>query len=275
MRCSGALLATALGTAAGQHLSCKYKGADFSPLNKAGTGHQIEVPQGLLHINPCAPVDACKEVNPPASCCLQTNFSTSTSVSCGEAFSGLYTTDLADPDLTIGMIQTHGSECGYILEPEKKMQLTIAFECDKDTPDPGVLTFNDEGHYCNYNITWKTRSACQLPRAPNRPSSLANDWGSHFLLIFVAVFVTYCGLGTFIKSRLPNHSDACYNNIPQRDFWFDLPSLVSDGAIFAVSLGERKANKHGTYESIDSDKYGSTDDATKTETGDDDAAPKE
>jgi hypothetical protein len=55
-------------------------------------------------------------------------------------FSGLYTTDLADPDLTIGMIQTHGSECGYILEPEKKMQLTIAFECDKDTPDPGVLT---------------------------------------------------------------------------------------------------------------------------------------
>ena len=47
---------------------------------------------------------------------------------------------------------------------------------------------------------------------------------------FVAVFVTYCGLGTFIKSRLPNHSDACYNNIPQRDFWFDLPSLVSDGA---------------------------------------------
>ena len=58
----------------------------------------------------------------------------------GEVFSGLYTTDLADPDLTIGMIQTHGSECGYILEPEKKMQLTIAFECDKDTPDPGVLT---------------------------------------------------------------------------------------------------------------------------------------
>jgi hypothetical protein len=153
------------------------------PSPREQTGHQIEVPQGLLHINPCAPVDACKEVNPPASCCLQTNFSTSTSVSCGtcrccrrrrrrrhcwwvgaakfwsghpfaqcqpltnargprvgEAFSGLYTTDLADPDLTIGMIQTHGSECGYILEPEQKMQLTIAFECDKDTPDPGVLT---------------------------------------------------------------------------------------------------------------------------------------
>ena len=43
MRCSGALLATALGTAAGQQppLSCKYKGADFSPLNKAGVSRLL------------------------------------------------------------------------------------------------------------------------------------------------------------------------------------------------------------------------------------------
>jgi hypothetical protein len=41
MRCSGALLATALGTAAGQHLSCKYKGADFSALNKAGVSRLL------------------------------------------------------------------------------------------------------------------------------------------------------------------------------------------------------------------------------------------
>ena len=67
---------------------------------------------------------------------------------------------------------------------------------------------------------------------------------------FAAVLFTYCGLGTFIKSRLPNHSDACYNNIPQRDFWFELPNLVGDGAIFAASMGSRKANKQGTYESI-------------------------
>jgi uncharacterized protein with PQ loop repeat len=41
-------------------------------------------------------------------------------------------------------------------------------------------SFNDEGHYCNYNITWKTRSACQLPLAPNRPpkaSSPAKTFG--------------------------------------------------------------------------------------------------
>ena len=67
---------------------------------------------------------------------------------------------------------------------------------------------------------------------------------------FAAVVATYCGIGTFIKSKLPNHSDACYNNIPQRDFWFDLPSLVSDGAVYAASMGKKRANKKGTYESI-------------------------
>lgn len=81
--------------------------------------------------------------------------------------------------------------------------------------------------YCNFNVTWVTSAACDLPDAPGRPSSLASDWGTHFLLIFFGAVIVYCGLGTFIKSRLPNHSDACYNNIPQRDFWFDLPSLAS------------------------------------------------
>lgn len=66
----------------------------------------------------------------------------------------------------------------------------------------------------------------------------------------MAVVATYFGLGTLIKSKLPNHSDACYNNIPQRDFWFDLPSLVGDGVVYAASMGSRKANKQGTYESI-------------------------
>ena len=137
--------------------------------------------------------------------------------------------------------------------------------------------------YCNYNVTWVTSAACDLPDAPGRPSSLASDWGTHFLLIFFGAVIVYCGLGTFVKSRLPNHSDACYNNIPQRDFWFDLPSLVSqaqalciraqlwisgflsdclcgdckttDGVLFTVSGGARKANKHGTYESIGAPRY--------------------
>ena len=51
-----------------------------------------------------------------------------------------FTTHLDDPDLQIGMIQSLGTSCGYVLEPDKKLQVSIAFECDHDQPDPGVLT---------------------------------------------------------------------------------------------------------------------------------------
>lgn len=51
-----------------------------------------------------------------------------------------FTTNLADPDLQIGMIQSDGTSCGYVLDQPAKLQLSIAFECDHSTPDPGVLT---------------------------------------------------------------------------------------------------------------------------------------
>ena len=42
---------------------------------------------------------------------------------------------------------------------------------------------------------------------------------------------------------MPNASSNFYNNIPQKDFWFDLPSLVQDGVAFTVSLGKHKGKK--------------------------------
>ena len=130
------------------------------------------MPQGTLRVNPCGKIDACKDVTGvgDSSCCLTTNFSTgSTVVSCGTLppaatpqgfmqswfahilnlarmlFAGAvgshtFTTALDDPDLQIGMIQQKGSHCGYVLEPDKQLQLSIAFECDHHTPDPGVLS---------------------------------------------------------------------------------------------------------------------------------------
>ena len=133
----------------------------------------VKVPQGTLHVNPCDKISACDTLTDPAgpsSCCVQTNFTGgSTTVSCGTMhrctdfvhtshtspalktrpsrmlFAGAvghhsFTTDLEDPDLQIGMIQSFGTSCGYILEPAKKLQVSIAFECDHDQPDPGILT---------------------------------------------------------------------------------------------------------------------------------------
>ena len=50
----------------------------------------------------------------------------------------------------------------------------------------------------------------------------------------------YFAGGTIVKSRLPNSSSVFYNNIPNREFWFDLPSLCKDGFVFALSGGKKK-----------------------------------
>eukprot|EP01043_Picozoa_sp_COSAG02_P033343 COSAG02_NODE_2270_length_9267_cov_13.803992_8_plen_70_part_00 len=52
-----------------------------------------------------------------------------------------FTTNLADENLQIGMIQKFGTHCGYILDQPAQLQVSIAFECDESTPDPGVLTY--------------------------------------------------------------------------------------------------------------------------------------
>lgn len=58
----------------------------------------------------------------------------------GKTGSHIWTEAVDDPALKIGMIQTFGSDCGYILEPDKQMQLTVAFECDKKETGGGKLT---------------------------------------------------------------------------------------------------------------------------------------
>ena len=52
-----------------------------------------------------------------------------------------FTTNLDDPNLQIGMIQKSGSQCGYVLDQPAQLQMSIAFECDENTPDPGILTY--------------------------------------------------------------------------------------------------------------------------------------
>jgi hypothetical protein len=67
-------------------------------------------------------------------------------------------------------------------------------------------------------------------------------------MMMAAVVVSMCAC-----VRLPNASSVFYNNIPQKDFWFDLPSLVQDGVAFSASLGKHKGKKQfiDGYEDVD------------------------
>lgn len=165
------------------------------------------------------------------------------------------------------------------------MQTSIAFRCSPDTPDPGILEWvpRDPGvSGCVYNVTWDTQHACGRP--PVNPPPEEEDEGGAFALITLLVVFLGGGLyfigGTLVNSRfvrstipfcssllsrfsltkppglsarLPNASANFYNNIPQRDFWFDLPSLVQDGVAFSVSLGQHKGKKQfiDGYEDVD------------------------
>lgn len=59
------------------------------------------------------------------------------------------------------------------------------------------FSYVDSGLYCNLNMTWKTKSACKLPLAPNRPrpSSPANVFGMVVAAVgVVAVLIAACAI---------------------------------------------------------------------------------
>ncbi len=72
-----------------------------------------------------------------------------------------------------------------------------------------------------------------------------------------------------MSARLPNASSNFYNNIPQKDFWFDLPSLVQDGVAFTASLGKHKGKKQfiDGYEDVSDEEQEALTIADKNDSG--------
>jgi hypothetical protein len=171
----------------------------------------------------------------------------------------------------VGIEQTNGNQqhCGLL-------QTSIAFRCSESVPFPGIVEWvpptDPTGNPCIYNISWTVNTVCPLPPAPDRPDP-KDEGGAFALTTFLVIFLgggLYFVGGTLANSRcvqltvlrrrcalsrlpltellgmfarLPNASSNFYNNIPQKDFWFDLPSLVQDGVAFSASLGKHKGKK--------------------------------
>eukprot|EP01043_Picozoa_sp_COSAG02_P023773 COSAG02_NODE_1279_length_13487_cov_7.611696_4_plen_155_part_00 len=114
---------------------------------------------------------------------------------------GRFTTDLADPMLTVGIEQTNGNpeSCGNV-------QTSIAFRCSEDVPFPGIVEWvppTDPNKRCVYNVSWTVNTVCPLPPAPDRPP-LEDEGGAFalttFLLIFLGGGLYFVG-GTIVNSR--------------------------------------------------------------------------
>ena len=183
---------------------------------------------------------------------------------CGSV--GTFTTELNDPQIIVGVALTDGN-----LESCGQLQTSISFRCGANTPAPGVLEYvppplvrrqppscpwlgwrsltaaglrRAQGQSsCITNLTWTVDFVCAQEPPANRPPmpSEGNFALVTFLLIFLGGGLYFVG-GTAYNSRQPNAALEIYNNIPHRNFWFDLPSLVSDGVAFTVSAGKHKAS---------------------------------
>ena len=183
---------------------------------------------------------------------------------CGSV--GTFTTELNDPQIIVGVALTDGN-----LESCGRLQTSISFRCGANTPAPGVLEYvppplvrrqppscpwlgwrsltaagprRAQGQSsCITNLTWTVDFVCAQEPPANRPPmpSEGNFALVTFLLIFLGGGLYFVG-GTAYNSRQPNAALEIYNNIPHRNFWFDLPSLVSDGVAFTVSAGKHKAS---------------------------------
>lgn len=218
-----------------------YRGVDFAPLNRPG-GAKVETPFGSLQVNPCGALTtpACVG-NPAATCCFASNQTTPPSIfSCGA--SHIFTPDLADDNegFVVGLVTSGGSAqfCGAL-------SASIAFECDKARPPPGQLSFTAQTN-CDVNLTWAVSTACAVPK-PDRPGHLVGGgkFSMYVMLIIFGGGFAYFGLGTAIKSRMPNASSNFYNNIPNKDFWWHIGDLIKDGLLFTVTLSKHRGGQAG------------------------------
>lgn len=112
-----------------------------------------------------------------------------------------FTTDLADPLLTVGIEQTNGNleSCGLV-------QTSIAFRCSEDVPLPGIVEWVPPSDplqsRCVYNVSWTVNLVCPLPPAPDRPDPEGE--GAFALTTFLVIFLgggLYFVGGTIVNSR--------------------------------------------------------------------------
>lgn len=130
---------------------------------------------------------------------------------------------------------TNGDICDLNDEPR---ELILSFTCE-----PGVehaIEPVTEQTNCVYEMTIATKYACpgnteicsDSGNGDDGDSGLSGGWV--FIILLIAAFMLYCVIGyviTGLRNKEGNMSDIC-DNIPNKEFWTKLPSLVCAGCGF-------------------------------------------
>ena len=260
LRQLAAVLLCAPPTAAQTCVDPRNPSVDLTRLNIAGVpgGTPVVTPfspedgsQPLL-MNPCdaITVGACASLQ-TARCCMAINeqgggTSPFQYVSCGSTVTEWLNVQEREIDdrLARAAIRVTGGQT-FPGMPQYSLQMTIGFHCNPAAlPPPAVQKVVPLGWppfaYGPgvLNFTWETSLVCDqpLPPAPTPTPGVEGEsqWGWTFILVVFIGSVTYCGVGAFYNNR--KYMLPFPDNVPQKDFWTELPGLVQEGVSFSRSF---------------------------------------
>lgn len=154
---------------------------------------------------------------------------------------------LSDSEISVTL---HGDSWPESDSPRE--QFTIILQCSSSDEDPTLGSHTDS----ESTVRWKTKAACTTQESKPPPNTTHPDednkkssGGSSlrwFFFLFLFCFAVYFALGAYYNYN--NYGASGWDLIPHRDFWRDVPHLLSDllrGILSGVRGNSRVGNRSG------------------------------
>ncbi|XP_070566715.1 cation-dependent mannose-6-phosphate receptor-like [Ptychodera flava] len=128
-----------------------------------------------------------------------------------------------------------------------KRTAEVTLKCDKNARNPKIKVAGEEvATYYKYEITTQCAcpGVCEGGVAPSPPQSGGLSAGSILCIIFFVLLATYF-IGGALVNKYARQKDGT-EIIPNASFWSDLPYLIKDGFLFAIS----PCKKQDAYQQI-------------------------
>jgi len=150
--------------------------------------------------------------------------------------------DEEKPEEGVSLVYYNGDLCYTVVSYEREIRYNI--HCDKSTK--AELVSISEPRACQYVFEFKSKAGCLFESQDSKAKRAAKKAFSpqKYLIWTGLLLALYCVLGACYKRRLQGTDWT--SSVPNKEFWLDLPALVSDGVSFSLTkvrtLGSSQAH---------------------------------
>lgn len=139
--------------------------------------------------------------------------------------------DEEHPEEGVSLVYYNGDLCYTVVAYEREIRYNI--RCDKSTK--AELVSISEPSSCKYVFEFKSKAACLIDSQDSKAKRAAKKAFSpkKYLLWAGAILALYFFLGSLYNRR--TQGTDWISSMPNKEFWLDLPALVSDGVSFSLS----------------------------------------